>query len=141
MTRTIFCSLLDFVSTQKGSGKMPSKEIQSKVRTKKIEVRVDEEEKASIERAAEACNLTVSDYLRKIGTGFVPASRVDQLAIIELSRLHADLGRLGGLFKLALTGVGGAQGTQASQTLGAVSADIKVAMLALRQTVLTMENN
>ena len=120
---------------------MPSKEIQSKVRSKKIEVRVDGEEKANIERAAEACNLTVSDYLRKIGTGFVPASRVDQLAVIELSKLHADLGRLGGLFKLALTGAGGAQSKQASQTLSAVSADIKDAMLALRQTVMALENN
>jgi len=41
--------------------------------------------------------------LRRLGLGYELQSIVSQDAVIELSKINADLGRLGGLLKLWLT--------------------------------------
>jgi hypothetical protein len=46
----------------------------------------------------------VSAYLRNLGLGFQPHSTLDQEAILALLKVNADQGRLGGLFKLWLSG-------------------------------------
>lgn len=41
-------------------------------RNKSIYVRVTENEKRKLKRQAEICNLSLSEYLRKVSLGFVP---------------------------------------------------------------------
>jgi hypothetical protein len=63
-------------------------------------IRVHEEEAERITDNAAAAQLKVPEFLRRLGQGFVPQSRIDQQAIRELCHSVADLGRLGGLLKL-----------------------------------------
>lgn len=57
--------------------------------------------------------MTVSAYLRALGIGHNPPSKVDLRAMHELMQIRADLGRLGGLLKLWLTDRAG-EGTAAA---------------------------
>ena len=61
------------------------------------------EERRGIEAAAGVAGLSLSAYLRKVGMGTEIRSALDQQRIIELAKINADLGRLGGLLKLWLT--------------------------------------
>src|SRR4051794_34772817 len=61
------------------------------------------EERESIAAAAGAAGLSLSAYLRKVGMGYEIRSVLDQQWIVELARINADQGRLGGLLKLWLT--------------------------------------
>ena len=61
------------------------------------------EERRGIEAGAGAAGLSLSAYLRKVGMGTEIRSALDQQRIIELAKINADLGRLGGLLKLWLT--------------------------------------
>ena len=63
-------------------------------------VRVSEEESERIHENALAAQLNVAEFLRRLGQGYTPPSRVDQQAIRELCLAIGDLGRLGGLLKL-----------------------------------------
>lgn len=72
-------------------------------RDKRIEVRVTEMEKMEIELHAKGCSLTVSEFLRNLGTGYEPKSRLDHEAIARLAEANTNLGRLGGLLKLWIT--------------------------------------
>jgi hypothetical protein len=60
--------------------------------------------RADIETRAGATGLSVSAYLRNLGLGFQPHSTLDYEAILTLLKVNADEGRLGGLFKLWLSG-------------------------------------
>lgn len=60
------------------------------------------EEKAKIQENAEASGLSVASFIRKVAMGYQVESIVDIKQVIELSRVNADLGRLGGLLKLWL---------------------------------------
>ncbi|MEM8217215.1 conjugal transfer transcriptional regulator TraJ [Morganella morganii] len=60
------------------------------------------EEKMQIEANAATAGLSVAAYLRKVGMGYDVESMVDIEQVNELSRVNADLGRLGGLLKLFL---------------------------------------
>ena len=62
-----------------------------------------ESERAAIDTNASACALTVSAFLRTLGSGYEPKSMLDQEAILSLIGVAADQGRLGGLLKLWLT--------------------------------------
>ncbi len=68
-----------------------------------LKVVVSPEERATIQARARAVSLSVSAYLRRLGTGFAPQSTLDQQAIGKLLRVNADQGRLGGLLKLWLS--------------------------------------
>ncbi|QJQ94827.1 MULTISPECIES: conjugal transfer protein TraJ [Halomonadaceae] len=83
---------------------------QTRVRQKPIKVWVDEGEKLSIESNAKACNMSSSAFLRNLGLGYEPKSMLDHAAIGDLMRLNGDLGRLGGLLKMALTNSKGHRG-------------------------------
>jgi hypothetical protein len=77
---------------------------ESRDRNRPLKVLVSERERAEIETRAAATGLSVSAYLRNLGLGFQPPSTLDQEAILALLKVNADQGRLGGLFKLWLSG-------------------------------------
>ena len=77
---------------------------ESRDRNRPLKVFVSERERAGIETRAAATGLSVSAYLRNLGLGFQPHSTLDQAAILALVKVNADQGRLGGLFKLWLSG-------------------------------------
>ena len=81
---------------------------ESRDRNRPLKVFVSERERAEIETRAAATGLSVSAYLRNLGLGFQPHSTLDQKAILTLLKVNADQGRLGGLFKLWLSGQGAA---------------------------------
>jgi pyruvate-formate lyase len=47
--------------------------------------------------------LSVSAFVKRVCTGFPVPSRVDQAAIRDLLRINADIARLGGLLKMAVS--------------------------------------
>jgi hypothetical protein len=61
------------------------------------------EERRAIAAVAGVAGLSLSAYLRKVGMGYEIRSVIDQERIIELAKINADQGRLGGLLKLWLT--------------------------------------
>ncbi len=61
------------------------------------------EEALEIQKNAAACGLKVATYLRTLCLNHEPKGIADADAIIELAKVNADLGRLGGLFKMWLT--------------------------------------
>ena len=77
---------------------------ESRDRNRHLKVVVSARERAEIETRAAATGLSVSAYLRNLGLGFQPHSTLDEQAILALLKVNADQGRLGGLFKLWLSG-------------------------------------
>lgn len=64
---------------------------------------VDNEEHALISASAEQAGLSRSTYIKRICLGQPTPSLEKQKLRRELFKLNADLGRLGGLFKLCLS--------------------------------------
>ena len=60
-------------------------------------------EEIQIKSNAASARLSIAEYLRRVGLGFQIQSTIDQDSILQLSKINADLGRLGGLLKLWLT--------------------------------------
>lgn len=72
-------------------------------RGKRIEVWLTDEEYEAITANASKVKQAHSEFLRNLGKGFQPKSRMDQEAIKAMMKLHSDQGRLGGLLKLWLS--------------------------------------
>ena len=68
-----------------------------------VKVWVTPEEKTQIAEKAAAHSMSASRYLRALGLAFPVQSTVDQRAVLDLLKINADLGRLGGLIKMWLT--------------------------------------
>ena len=68
-----------------------------------IKVWVTTAEKAAIAEKAAAHSMSISRYLRALGLALPIQSTVDQRAMLDLLKINADLGRLGGLVKMWLT--------------------------------------
>jgi len=68
-----------------------------------LRVPVEAEEGEVIKQQADKCGLSTSEYLRKLGLGYEPASIIDNKKVNELAKINGDLGRLGGLLKLWLS--------------------------------------
>ena len=68
-----------------------------------LRVPVLPEEETTIKSKAAQSGLTIAEYLRRLGLGSQIKSLTDKDAVLELSKINADLGRLGGLLKLWLT--------------------------------------
>lgn len=64
-----------------------------------IRVYVDATELAAITESAQAARMSESSFLRTLGLGYVPKSKLDQAALLDLVRAAGDQGRLGGLLK------------------------------------------
>ena len=60
-------------------------------------------EKAYITAAAKTHSMSVSAYLRALGCNYPIQSKADNHALLELSKINGDLGRLGGLLKMWLS--------------------------------------
>lgn len=61
------------------------------------------EEYEHVKKMAGNARLSVSAFVKMVCLGIEVKSVADQAAILELAKVGADLGRLGGLFKLALS--------------------------------------
>jgi hypothetical protein len=61
------------------------------------------EEHQVVKVKADQARLSVSAYIKAVCLGHELKSTVDQEAILDLLKLRADLGRLGGLLKLGLS--------------------------------------
>ena len=61
------------------------------------------EEYKVIKDNADRARMSVSSYVKAVCLGHEVKSKEDTTVILELARVSADLGRLGGLFKLALS--------------------------------------
>ena len=68
-----------------------------------LRVPVLPDEEITIKSQAARAGLSIAAYLRRVGLGYEIQSTVDKDYIIQLSKINADMGRLGGLFKLWLT--------------------------------------
>lgn len=75
----------------------------SEIRENALRVWVASEEKDQIQTNAESCSLSCSAYLRQLGLGYIPASKLDAAAMRQLAKVNGDMGRLGGLLKMMLT--------------------------------------
>ena len=113
---------------------MPVRKVEeSRDRNRPLKVFVAERERAEIEIRAAATGLSVSAYLRHLGLGFQPHSTLDPEAILALLKVNADQGRLGGLFKLWLSG----QSAAAAETteIRKLLVDIEECQLKLKALV------
>jgi len=61
------------------------------------------DEKRQIASKAKAAGLSNSTYLLNVGIGYEVESVIDSRLIMDLAKVNADQGRLGGLLKLWLT--------------------------------------
>ena len=68
-----------------------------------LRVPVLPDEAIAIKSHAAQTGLSVAEYLRQIGLGYQLQSVIDKDYVHQLSKINADMGRLGGLFKLWLT--------------------------------------
>jgi len=68
-----------------------------------IKVYVTNEERTTIRLHAKNCGQTASTFLRELGLGYVPPSRLDARLIYSMLVVCRDLGRLGRLQKLYLS--------------------------------------
>lgn len=97
-----------------------------------IKVYVTATERAEIEGRAEAAGLSASAYLRAIGLNEPVRSMADSKAVLDLLKINADLGRLGGLLKLWLSEKAGqgARPVDVRQTLRAIQDTQRELMVA-----------
>jgi len=68
-----------------------------------LRVPVLPDEEIEIKANAARAGLSIAEYLRRLGLGYQLTTTIDQQSILELSKINADLGRLGGLLKLWLS--------------------------------------
>lgn len=68
-----------------------------------LRVPVLPEEESLIKSNAATAGISTAEYLRRLGLGYNIQSTVDKDSILTLSKVNADLGRLGGLLKLWLS--------------------------------------
>ena len=54
-------------------------------------------------RTAKGCRMSTSAFARNIALGYQPSSCDELDRMDDVMKLHADLGRLGGLLKMTLT--------------------------------------
>lgn len=71
-------------------------------RKRPITIAVNDLDRAAIEERARNASLSTSAYLRAAGLSRTVKSTADHAAVLELARVNADQGRLGGLLKLWL---------------------------------------
>ncbi len=60
-------------------------------------------EESQIKANAANAGLSIAEYLRRISLGYQLQSAIDKDHVIQLAKINADVGRLGGLLKLWLT--------------------------------------
>ncbi len=84
-------------------------------REKHIGIWTTQKEYETIHNKAKMTGLRVAPYLRSLGMNYPLKSMVDQLAVDELIKTRAELGRVGGLFKKWLSEQEGKSGNLGSK--------------------------
>ncbi len=74
-----------------------------RVRTHLLQVRLTTSELNDVRIRAGMCGVSTASFVRAVALGEKLKVVADQRAVLELIRLRADMGRLGGLLKLWLT--------------------------------------
>jgi len=69
-----------------------------------LKVYVSREERHAIKKNAAQANVSVSAFLREAALGHTFRSTFDHDAVLALSKINGDMGRLGGLLKMWLAG-------------------------------------
>lgn len=69
----------------------------------KITIRVNEIEEKKLVSKSDSFGLKIPGYLRSLGLNYPVKTIVDEKAVANLLKVNADMGRLGGLFKLWLS--------------------------------------
>lgn len=118
---------------QAAAGDRQTEDQASAGRSELVKLRVNAAERAAIEVGAARVQMTISAYLRALGTGYSPPSKVDIRAVHELALARADLGRLGGLLKLRLKDQDG-QGAEA-RSIDQLLAEIERGVADLKATI------
>ena len=72
-------------------------------KTKRIAIRVSEEEYKILKEKSKNYGLNISRFLRDLSLNYPLTCIVDQRVIKEMLNIAGDIGRLGGLFKYWLT--------------------------------------
>jgi hypothetical protein len=67
-----------------------------------ISVRIDEDDRARLDALAQQTSCSRGAVIRSCLRGVRLKSTIDAQALTEVSRVHANLNRLGGLLKLAI---------------------------------------
>jgi hypothetical protein len=101
-SRFCFYSHVDVLNNDGGLGGFAPKKKKGRKQYASIGVRVSPAEKATIKEMAGGH--TMSSYLRKLGLGMRVESKVDERAIIALTKVNADQARLGNLINQWLAG-------------------------------------
>lgn len=71
-------------------------------RQRGLRVVLSDEEHARIKATADTVGMSMSKFLREVGQGFEPKSKLDAERVGEIIRTRGDLNRVGGLLKLCL---------------------------------------
>jgi hypothetical protein len=82
---------------------MENSEKPTRKRGRHLRVPVLPDEERAIKENADRAGLSVAAYLRNVGLGYQIRGTIDQDLILQLAKINADQGRLGGLLKLWLT--------------------------------------
>ena len=78
------------------------KQAEKKRKSRIVSFRVDEDDFGLLVRLARQTSCSRGEVLRRCLTGAQLKSTIDAQALTEVSRVHANLNRIGGLLKLAI---------------------------------------
>ena len=84
--------------TSESGGQIEARKSKSRI----VSFRVDEDDFARLDALARQTSCSRGEVLRRCLQGARLTSTVDAQALSEVSRMHANLNRLGGLLKLAI---------------------------------------
>ena len=68
-----------------------------------IKIYLKSSDKAKIAENARECGLSMSAFVRSLALGDTPVTNIELDEMNKVMKIHADLGRLGGLLKMTLT--------------------------------------
>jgi hypothetical protein len=91
------------------------------------------EEKSQIRSQAEKAGLSVAEYIRRVCIGYPVRVIFDRDVYKELLKAHADLNRLGGLFKSGLSQ--GVKGTSVERDVRHVLKSIEETSVYFRRVI------
>lgn len=103
-------------------------------RQERFVVRVDEDEYKFIVDRASHYGITPAELMRSLALGTEPKSQFDKKVCHDLFRLHGDLNRLGGLFKMAIS-TATQQGGPSSSEVSSCLKEIKTVSLEIKEKI------
>ena len=95
-----------------------------------VSFRIDEDDFAQLDAIAKQTSCSRGEVLRRCLTGAELKSTIDAQALAEVSRVHANLNRIGGLLKLAVR-----EGVSDRSTLHRLNRDLLNSVADVRSAV------